>query len=314
MSLFAPQSSALLGGAIATLLGTELSHCEEREHEGGEHKMRPCEDVRALNVFVIDSLNGDDRLSANDKLCRMLFFIGALKDAGAASVTACIPYLCYARKDRRTQPYDPVTTRYVAAMFEVLGTDRVIVLDVHNEAAFDNAFRCNAVRIEGHDVFMPHVTKLMDWSRCVVASPDIGGVKRAQQLQEALKAELGRDIGFAFMEKRRTSGAITGDALIGEVSGAEVLIYDDMIVSGGTILKATRTARAAGAGRVVVAATHAAFTQDASKLFAADGPDLVLVSDSVSLPQEIRDQFAPKLRVCSSAPALAKTIRALGKR
>ena len=92
--------------------------------------------VRGKNVFVVQSLYGDHRQSGNDKLCRLLFFIGALKDAAAARVTAVVPYLAYARKDRKTKPRDPVTTRYVAALFEAVGTDTVMTLDVHNLAAF----------------------------------------------------------------------------------------------------------------------------------------------------------------------------------
>ena len=86
---------------------------------------------------------------ANDKLCRLLFFIGALKDAGAARVTAVVPYLCYARKDRRTKPNDPVTTRYIAGMFEAVGTDCIVTLEVHNPVAFENAFRCRTVTLTG---------------------------------------------------------------------------------------------------------------------------------------------------------------------
>src|SRR6185503_6762575 len=89
----------------------------------------------------------DAKESGNDKLCRLLFFCGALKDDGAARVTAVTPYLCYARKDRRTKPQDPVTIRYLAALFEAAGVDAIVTLDVHNEAAFENAFRCPTVAL-----------------------------------------------------------------------------------------------------------------------------------------------------------------------
>ena len=97
------------------------------------------------------------RQSANDKLCRLLFFIGALKDAGAARVTAVTPYLCYARKDRRTKPNDPVTTRYIAGMFESVGTDCVVTLEVHNPVAFENAFRCRTIALTGTPLFVDYV-------------------------------------------------------------------------------------------------------------------------------------------------------------
>jgi ribose-phosphate pyrophosphokinase len=91
--------------------------CLSREFEDGEHKARPLDPVRGADVYVVQSLHGGPTESANDKLCRLLFFIGALKDTGAARVTAVVPYLCYARKDRRTKQNDPVATRYVASLF-----------------------------------------------------------------------------------------------------------------------------------------------------------------------------------------------------
>lgn len=153
MLLFAPKASLDLAGRVADALGVQLSASEEREFGGGEHKMRPLVEVCNEDVYVVQSLCGDAEASANDKLCRLLFFVGALKDAGAARVTAVIPYLAYARKDRRTQPRDPVTTRYVAALMEAVGIDRVVTLEIHNEAAFDNAFRRHTVRLEAADVF-----------------------------------------------------------------------------------------------------------------------------------------------------------------
>ena len=105
---------------------------EDREFEDGEYKIRPLENVRGRDCYVVFTLNGDDVASSADKLCKLLFFVGALKDAGAQRVTAVTPYLCFARKDRRTKPRDPVTTRYVAQLFEALGTDRVVCVDVHD--------------------------------------------------------------------------------------------------------------------------------------------------------------------------------------
>ena len=147
LRLFALNGTDELGRDISKLLAHPLSAHEERDFEDGEHKARPLDAVAGADVYVIQSLHGGPRQSANDKLCRLLFFIGALKDAGARRVTAVAPYLCYARKDRRTKANDPVTTRYVAALFEAIGCDAVVTLEVHNEAAFENAFRCRAVAL-----------------------------------------------------------------------------------------------------------------------------------------------------------------------
>lgn len=103
---------------MARRLGVSLAEHEERDFEWGQHKTRPLESVRDRDVFVVQSLHGDFERSVNDKLCRLLFFLGALRDAGAGRVTAVVPFLCYSRKDRKTKARDPVTTRYVAALFE----------------------------------------------------------------------------------------------------------------------------------------------------------------------------------------------------
>ena len=136
MQLFALAATADLGRAVAAALNVPLAAHEERGFEDGEHKVRPLDDVAGNDVYVVQGTHGGPDESANDKLVRLIFFIGALKDAGAARVTAVVPYLAYARKDRRTKPNDPVTTRYVAQMMESVGADCVVTLEVHNPAAF----------------------------------------------------------------------------------------------------------------------------------------------------------------------------------
>ena len=173
-------------------------------------------------------------MSANDKLCRLLFFIGALKDAGAARVTAVVPYLCYARKDRRTKPNDPVTTRYVAGLFEAVGTDVVVTLEVHNPTAFENAFRCRTVTLTGTPLFVAYARELKDEKLCVV-SPDTGGAKRAELFRETLEAACGRPVGKAFADKHRSAGVVSGDLFVGEVAGSTALVIDDLISTGGTL-------------------------------------------------------------------------------
>ena len=311
MLLFAPHHSAVFARAVAENLGTALSAAEEREFEGGEHKMRPLVDVQDRSVYVIQSLSGDAQASANDKLCRLLFFVGTLKDAGARKVTAIVPYLAYARKDRRTQPRDPVTSRYVAALFEALGIDGVVVLDVHNEAAFDNAFRCQTIRIEAAETFAAEIATGVGARPIVVASPDVGGVKRAQRLRDALCTRLGREVGFAFVEKRRSAGMLSGEAFVGDVRGSDILFYDDMIVSGGTIVRAAQAARRAGAARIHVAAAHAAFAPSALELLQSDDIATVLVSDSVPLTPAFSPFLGERIKICSVAPLVARTIAAL---
>ena len=313
MLIFAPTQSKDFAQAVASHLGVELARSEEREYEGGEHKVRPQQVVRGEEVFVIQSLSGDERATANDKLCRLLFFIGALKDAGASRVTACLPFLAYSRKDRRTQPGDPVINRYVATLFEAMRTDRVVVLDVHNEAAFDNAFRCESLRIDAIEPFAEFLSRNIQVRDAVVASPDIGGVKRAQRFRDVLAAKLNADVGFAFMEKRRERGVVSGQILTGEVQDRDLVIFDDMISSGTTILRAALAAKRAGARRVIVMATHPALQPEAVQLWQDDAIESVIVSDSIALPNAFRTFPTNKLQICSLAPLFAQTISMLAR-
>ncbi|HID67352.1 MAG TPA: ribose-phosphate pyrophosphokinase, partial [Roseibacterium sp.] len=148
LRIFALNSSRDFGERVAKAMGQPLAEHEEREFEDGEHKLRPLENVRSKDVFVIAALYGDAEQTVNDKLVRLLFFIGALKDASAQRVTAVIPYLCYARKDSKTKSRDPVITRYVASLLEAVGVDRVVTMDVHNLAAYQNAFRCHSDHLQ----------------------------------------------------------------------------------------------------------------------------------------------------------------------
>jgi ribose-phosphate pyrophosphokinase len=246
LRLFALTGTDVLGEKIARALGSDLAALEERSFEDGEHKLRPLEAVAGCDVYIVHSLHGGPKESPNDKLCKLLFFVGALKDAGAVRVTAVAPYLCYARKDRRTKPQDPVTIRYVAAMFEAAGVDAVVTLEVHNEAAFDNAFRCPSVALSTTPLLIERIRELAAGRPICVVSPDLGGGKRADLLREALEKTLGRPVGKAFVEKHRSSGVVSGDLFAGEAADALCIVIDDLVSTGGTLVRAARASRAAG--------------------------------------------------------------------
>jgi ribose-phosphate pyrophosphokinase len=308
LCLFALNATTALGSAVAAELRLPLAAHEEREFEDGEHKTRPLETVRGAHVFVMQSLQGGPNQSANDKLCRLLFFIGAIKDAGAARVTAMVPYLCYARKDRRTKTSDPVTTRYIAGMFEAVGTDDVVTLDVHNPAAFENAFRCPTVALTAAPLFVEYARSLADEKLCVV-SPDPGGTKRADIFQEALQTELGRPVGKGLADKRRSGGVVSGDLFVGEVEGATALVIDDLISTGGTLLRAARAARHAGAKRVIALVTHGLFMPGAESVLLDPAIDRLVVTDSAST--SLGEATRAKVDVLTVAPLLAECVRRL---
>jgi ribose-phosphate pyrophosphokinase len=223
---------------IAGRAGIELAPIEEREFEEGEFKLRPLDSVRDRTLFVVQSLAGSTEVPVAQRLVRLLFLLFGLRDAGAARVVALVPYLSYARKDRRTQLRDPVNTRYVAQLLESTGLDRLVCLDVHNPAALDNAFRIPVDHLSATPMFVRHFADQLTSDDIVVASPDVGGVKRAQVFREMLASQLGREVDLVFVEKRRAQGVVSGGTVVGSVSGRSVIVLDDLCASGGTLVRA----------------------------------------------------------------------------
>lgn len=308
--LFALHGSRALGEGISRTLDCPLSEHEERDFSDGEHKIRPLESVRECDVYVVHSLYGETDRSVNDKLNRLLFFIGALKDAAARHVTAVVPYLCYARKDRQTKPRDPVTTRYVAALFEAVGTDRVVTMDVHNLAAFQNAFRCRTEHVLARSLFVDHFADRLRAhdAEPVVLSPDAGGVKQAEQFREALSDALGTELPLAFMEKKRSEGKISGRTLVGDVADRSVVILDDLISTGTTLVRSAEACRAAGATAVYAAATHGVFVEDANDKLDTPALDQIAITDTIAPPRLDDALIDRKLVVLDAAPLLARAI------
>jgi ribose-phosphate pyrophosphokinase len=312
MLIFALQATRGLGAEIARALGAGLAPLEEREFEDGEHKARPLTSVRGRDVYLVQSLHGGPEASPNDKLCRLLFFAGAVRDAGARRVTAVIPYLAYARKDRRTQWRDPITTRYVAQLIEAVGIERVVVVDVHNLAAFENAFRCPTIHLEARPLFVAHLLPRLREREVVVVSPDAGGVKRAELLREALSRELESNVALAFLEKRRSGGVLSGeDAVAGSVEGRAAVIVDDLVSTGTTLARAAAACRTRGAAAVHAVVTHGLFTGEAERTVTGAEFERLVVTNTVPPFRLQPPTVAARLTMLDVAPLLAEAIRRL---
>jgi ribose-phosphate pyrophosphokinase len=243
------------------------------------------------------------------RFVRLLFLLFGLRDAGARRITAVVPYLAYARKDRRTQPRDPVTTRHVAQLFEAASLDRLVCLDVHNPAALDNAFRVHVDHLSATTLFVNHFAKRYPHEDLAVASPDVGGIKRAQIFRELLQAELNRDVPLLFVEKRRAGGVVSGGAVVGEATGRTVIVLDDLCASGGTLIRAATTLRAAGALRAHVAFTHAPLSRGLAALEAADAiTDIVLTNSVGNALAGAEHVEKSKATVLSVAPLLGSAV------
>ena len=309
LMLFSLKSGSDYAEKVARHLGVPVSEHEEREFEDGEHKSRPLVNVRNRHVFVVQSLHGDDQYTVNDKLCRLLFFIGALRDAGAGRITVMVPYLAYARKDRKTKPRDPVTTRYIAMMFEAVGIDRMVTMDVHNLAAYQNAFRSPTDHLEARPLFVDYFGQLLLGEELAVMSPDAGGVKRAVAFRDALAKATNKLVPTVFMEKQRSGGVVSGEAVVGDVDGRAVVIIDDLISTGTTMLRAAKAARKLGATKVYAAATHGVFTSGANDVLGDPTFEKVVITDTIP-PLRLRQSIIDsRLLILDSAALFAEAIK-----
>lgn len=311
MLIFALDESRAFGNCVATELGLALSRHEERAFPDGEFQARPLDDPCGRDVFVIQSLHAGPEASIGDKLVRLLLFLATLRDAGARRVTAVIPYLAFARQDRQVHPYDPLALRSAALLLEAVGVDTVVTVDVHNIAAFQNAFRCRTVHLEAGREFVRKAMEIGLDDPVVVASPDLGGAKRAQHFGEMLKEARGAPVRLALMEKQRLDGSLAGTEFAGDVNGAHVLIIDDMISTGATLLRAVDACRQHGARRIHAFATHGLFSGDAGNRLMSAGFEKIIITDTVPPFRLSRDAFAKHVEVVSIAPLLAAAIRRL---
>lgn len=309
--LFALQGSQALGDLIARQLDIPLHLPEEREFSGREHKIRALVPVEGKRIYVVHSLNADEQHSVNDKLCRLLFFIGSLKDAGASSVNVIVPYLAYARKDRRTKFQDPVTTRYVADLFVAVGVDSVTTMDVHNLAAFENAFQCATKNLSAMELFVDYFAARLNKQTVSVVAPDVGAIKAAENFRQQLRSKMGTEVDAAFITKQRSRDIVTSSALHGDVDKRHVIIFDDMIDSGTTVGNAMRACRQGGAEKIYAAATHGVFSEQAATLFETAALTQIVITNTVEVGPDFSTIATDKLAVLDSAPLFARSIDGL---
>jgi len=191
LKLFGLNGNKSYAESIAKNLGVPLTPHREEYFEDGECYIQsdPSSfgNVRGCDVFVIQSLYSDEEESVADKLQKLLIFIGSLHDASADRITAVVPYLGYARQDRKTISRAPITTKYIAQLFEAVGCDRVLTIDVHNLAAAQNAFRkCKFDHLEAKSVLAQYCADFISEDKIAVLSPDTGGLVRSTLFRNKL--------------------------------------------------------------------------------------------------------------------------------
>ncbi|MCC7128711.1 MAG: ribose-phosphate diphosphokinase [Microbacteriaceae bacterium] len=287
-----------LAKQIADELGSELVPTDARTFANGELYARYDESVRGCDAFVVQSHTNP----INEWLMEQLIMVDALKRASAKRITVVAPFYPYARQDKKGRGREPISARLVADLFKAAGADRIMSVDLH-AAQIQGFFDGPVDHLFAMPVLLEHFRKNLDTSNLTVVSPDMGRVRVADVWSDKLGSPL------AIIHKRRdplVPNKVTVHDIVGEVEGRVCLIVDDMIDTGRTIVKASEALKNAGALSVVVAATHAIFSDPAPEILQSDFIDQVVVTDTLPLPEAKR---FPSLTVLPIAPILARAIR-----
>lgn len=303
--------SLFLAKEVADLLGAPLVPLQEEKFADGETKLRPLEPLEDHDVIVVQSMSSDVERGVNEKISELLIFISLLKDLGAASITAVLPYLSYSRSDQVKDFQDPLVLKYLARLYETAGIEKILTLDVHNIAAFENAFRCQCLNLEAAPLFCAYLRSRITSSPLVVMSPDIGGIKRVEKFRRDLQTILQRDVAMAFLEKYRDKEGLTGTAIVGSVQKSDVIIFDDMISTGKTVLRAAEAVHAAGAQSIRVFSTHGLFSENKERLLESSLIDEIVVTNSNPSLLDSQYQLFSKLKIISCGPIIADRLRSI---
>lgn len=298
LKIFAGRSARHLAERVGECLGLELGRAKTEVFPDGEIIVRLEDDVRGRDCFVVLSTC----TPVNDNLMELLIYLDCLKRASAARVTVVLPYFGYARQDRKDKGRVPITAKLVANLITAAGADRVLAIDLH-AAQIQGFFDLPVDHLSAQPVFVKHFRSIRSelGDLCLV-SPDVGNVKVAEDMANALGGEL------AIINKRRISGSkVTTGHIIGNVEGRTVLMFDDMISTGGTVIEAAQLVKEKGARKIIVASTHAVMVGPAADRLASPLIDSVVVSNTI-LPGERIDPIRHKLVELCVGDLLAKAI------
>jgi len=283
---------------VAKELGCEVSETEARTFANGEIYARYGESVRGADAFVIQAHSHP----INEWLMEQLIMVDALKRASAKRITVVAPFYPYARQDKKGRGREPISARLVADLFKAAGANRIMSVDLH-AAQIQGFFDGPVDHLFAMPVLLEHFREQLDPKELTVVSPDMGRVRVADIWSDKLGAPL------AIIHKRRdprVPNQVSVHEIVGDVNGRVCLLVDDLIDTGRTIQKAAEALKKNGAKGVVVAATHAVFSDPAIEVLQHESIDQVVVTDTLPLPDEKRWD---RLTVLPIAPMLARAIR-----
>ncbi len=296
--LFAGNSNRALAEEIAQKMGSHVGNALVTTFANEECRVEIRENVRGADAFVVQSLckTPDLGRSVNDSLMEMLLMIDALRRASAGRVTAVIPYYGYAKQDKKTKGREPISAKLVANMLSTAGVQRVLTIDLH--AAQIQGFFDEPVDILANYLINK---RKVSGSSCVVVSPDAGGVARAETFARKLQTSV------AIVFKRRPRPDVNEvSEVVGDLDGKTAIIIDDMISTGGTLVKAAEALLNRGATSIITCATHGIFAAGAAQKLIDSNIGEIVVTNTIPVPPEI---CGDKIRVLSVGKLLADAIK-----
>jgi ribose-phosphate pyrophosphokinase len=301
LTVFAGNANPKLAQDVVGHLRLPLGRARVGRFSDGEVMVEILENVRGKDVFVMQSLCAP----TNDNLMELLVMVDALKRASAGRVTATIPYMGYARQDRRpSSARVPITAKVVANMMASVGVDRVLTMDLHSEQ-IQGFFDMPVDNIYSGPLMLGDVWK-HSYQNLVAVSPDVGGVVRARALAKRLEADL------AIIDKRRPKpNEANVMHIIGEVEGRTCVIIDDMVDTANTLCAGAQALKENGAEKVIAYCTHAVLSGPAVERINKSVIDELVVTDTIPLRDDARE--SPKIRVLTIASLLAETMRRISE-
>jgi ribose-phosphate pyrophosphokinase len=301
LMVFTGNANPKLAAEVARHLNLPLGKMTVGRFSDGEVMVEINENVRGKDVFVLQSTCAP----ANDTLMELVIMVDALKRSSAGRITAAIPYLGYARQDRRPRSARvAISAKVVANMLEAVGVDRVLTMDLHADQ-IQGFFNIPVDNIYAAPVLLGDIWK-RELNDLMVVSPDVGGVVRARALAKRLECDL------AIIDKRRPKANVSEVMnIIGEVEGRACVIMDDMVDTAGTLVKAAQALKDHGAKQVLAYCTHGVLSGGAAERVANSALDELVVTDTIPLREDAAK--CSKVRQLSVASLLAETINRISR-
>jgi ribose-phosphate pyrophosphokinase len=284
LKLISGSANPDLARLISVEIGVPLTDPRVHRFPDGEVDVKIQDSMRGHDCFVIQP----SCHPVNENLMELFIILDALRRASAGRITAVVPYYGYARKERKSQPREPISAKLIANFITLAGADRVLLMDLHADA-IEGFFDVPTDHLTAHKILANHLRE-RGLGRCAVVAPDAGGAKRAESMARLLASPL------VFVYKRRPSEDVTE---VLEMAG------EDIISTGGTIIEVARALKRNGADRVIITCTHAVLTPGAVERLRSAPVDEVVVTNSIPVPVE---KQGPPITVLSVAPLLAEAI------